>query len=228
MKTKRYHPLRKHMNHVLKRRHAPTNRTKTGVLLRRVPPPIKPQAEAPIVAPPPQIGHERPDDQHNGVHLVRSIASDEAAACLIMSIEVPVPFTLAYEMWTKFDLPYFMKGTTAPEHFDGGRMTWCVRTLFDQFAWQAKACEVVPFERIAWKSVFGAPHPNFGSVSFEPINDHRTWVIVQVGFDMSGIYQWLGSPLPSISQSLERSLLCFHDFLTILTQREEKLLPAAV
>jgi len=187
-----------------------------------------PQAEAPVVAPPPQIEHERPDDQRNGVNLVQSIASDEAADCLIMSIEVPVPLAVAYEVWTKFDLPYFMKGTNVPEHFDGGRMTWRVRTLLDQFAWQANVCEVEPFDRIAWKSVLGAPRPNFGSVSFDPINDHRTWVIIQVGFDMSGIHQWLGSPLPSISQSLELSLLRFHDLLTILTQCDEKLPPAAV
>lgn len=152
-------------------------------------------------------------NQHKGVTHLRSMAGDDTA-CLTLSIEVPAPAAEAYEAWTKLELPYFMRGTTVPEYLDGAHMTWSVRTLFDQFAWQAKVCEVTPWERVVWKSEPGAPRPNFGSVRFEGMDDHHTSVIIHVEFEMSDVYQWLGSPLPSLTGSLERMLLRFRDILT--------------
>jgi uncharacterized membrane protein len=221
MKTKRHHPLRKRRHHLLKRRHVPAHRSKTRMLLRRVPSPIKRQAEASEMAPPPPIKHEGPAAHLNGANLVRSTVSDEDGSYLIMSIEVPVPFTVAYDAWTRFDeVPHFMRGTHLPELGDGSRMTWRVQTLFDQFAWQAQVCDQVPFEFITWKSVQGTPPPGFGSVRFEPISHQQSWIMVQVGFDMSGVYRWLGDPMPSLSQSLEQSLRRFHDTLVVQTLDE--------
>lgn len=179
---------------------------------------VEPADETSMVLPP---LNERETENANvcreGPNLVCSSASDDEASCLIMSVEVPASYTTAYDAWTRFELPYFMKGVEMPSYHDGGRMTWRVRTLFDQFAWQARVCDVSPSNLIAWKSIQGAPHPNFGSVSFEPMSDHRTWILVKIGFEMSGVYRCLGDPLPSISQSLERSLLRFHDFMTVQT-----------
>ncbi len=147
--------------------------------------------------------------------LIRSTFTDEEGSYLVMSIEVPVPFTVAYDAWTRFeDVPHFMRGIVQSHSHDGSRMTWCIRTLFDQFAWQARVCEQRPFDLIAWKSVQGTPHPGFGTVAFEPITHLRTWVMVQVAFDMGGIYRWLGDPIPSLSRSLEQSLKRFHHSLS--------------
>lgn len=158
----------------------------------------------------------------DGMNLIRSEVSDDEGTYLVMSIEVPAPFTAAYDAWIRFDdIPHFMRGRNLPETCDGSRMTWRIRTLFDQFAWQAKVCDQVPFESIAWKSVQGTPHPGFGSVSFEPIGHLRTLILVQVGFDMSGLYRWLGDPLPSLSRSLEQSLKRFHGCMAAFQSADE-------
>ena len=120
-----------------------------------------------------------------------------------------------------------MRGRDLPGSHDGGCMTWCIRTLFDQFAWQAKVCEQQPFDLIAWKSVQGTPHPGFGSVSFEPVSHLRTLIMVQVAFDMSGVSRWLGDPLPSLSHTLEQSLKRFHHSVAITPDKKPQTESAA-
>ena len=162
----------------------------------------------------------------DGINLIHSTVSDEDGSYLVMSIEVPLPFTAAYDAWTRFeDVPHFMRGRDLSESRDGSRMTWRIRTLFDEFAWQAKVSAQAPFDFIAWQSVIGTPHPGFGSVSFEPISHLRTWILVQVAFDMSGIYRWLGDPLPSLSRSLKQSLKRFYDSMAIRPLDEKELQP---
>lgn len=221
MKTKRHHPQRRRMHHVLKHRHVSAHRTKTGMQMRRVSPPARPQAEASEMVPPPHIEHEGPAAHLNAANLVRSTVSDEDGSYLVLSIKVPAPCNVAYDAWIRFeDLPHFMRGRHRAASADGSRMTWRVQTLFDQFAWQAQVCDQVPFEFITWKSVQGTPHPGFGSVRFEPISHQQSWIMVQVGFDMSGVYRWLGDPMPSLSRSLEQSLRRFHDTLLVHTLDE--------
>ncbi len=212
MKTKHSRSHRKHARHTTGRSQIMSARkraAKPGQLTKQ---PHKQEAaedrlSMEIVPPDAEI----PDD---GLNLIRSMFCDEDGSYLVMSIEVPVPLTAAYDAWTRFDdVPHFMRGKELPESLDGSRMTWRVRTLFDQFAWQAKVCEQAPCEFIVWKSVQGTPHPGFGSVSFEPISQLRSWIMVQVGFDMSGVYRWLGDPVPSLSHSLEKSLRRFHNLV---------------
>ena len=216
MKTKRYRPQRNPTRHATRRR-TMAARVKAG-MLKRVPPQPRQHERggAVLQRSPMEIMFGNAEVCADGMNLVRSTVSDEDGSYLVMSVEVPVPFTAAYDAWTKFDdVPHFMRGVCRSESHDGSRMTWRISTLFDQFAWQATVCEQVPYEFIGWKSVQGTPHPGFGTVSFEPISHLRTWILVQVGFDMSGVYRWLGDPLPSLSHTLEQSLKRFHGCMVI-------------
>ena len=214
--TTKHHPTqRKHKRNATRRRHALKTRMKTSRPLRAL---IQPQrqerkqGDASVLLSPVDSMLHNAAVCCNGMNLVRSAVNDEDGSYLVMSIEVPLPFTAAYDAWTRFDdVPHFMRGAHLSEAHDGSRMTWRIQTLFDQFAWQGKVCEQEPFEFIAWASVQGAPHPGFGSVSFEPISHRRTWILVQVGFDMRGVYRWLGDPVPWLSHSLEQSLKRFHN-----------------
>lgn len=210
MKTKRYRQERRHCGHAT-RRHSLTSRIKAGEQ-KRMPPPPQQQQNAGAECSSLEIVCKDAELSGDGLNLILSTISDEEGSYLVMSIEVPVPFTAAYDAWIRFaEFPHFMRGTELPESHDGSRMTWRIRTMFDQFAWQAKVCEQVPFDRIAWKSVQGTPHPGFGAVCFEPISHLRTWIMVQVGFDLSGVYRWLGDPMPSLSHSLKQSMKRFQD-----------------
>jgi uncharacterized membrane protein len=211
MKTKRYRQERRHHGHAT-RRHSLLPRIKAGKQKRMPPPPKQQQQDAGAERSSLEIVCEDAVLSGEGQNLILSTFSDEEGSYLVMSIEVPVPFTAAYDAWIRFDeIPHFMRGTELPESHDGSRMTWRIRTMLDQFAWQARVCEQVPFDRITWKSVQGTPHPGFGAVCFEPISHLRTWIMVQVGFDLSGVYRWLGDPMPSLSRSLEHSMKRFQD-----------------
>lgn len=225
MKTKRYHPPRQLPNHAPNRRQAHPQKTagarRPSAWARR---PLAATAETPLL----QIEHGIAAAGETGPNLIRSTANDADGAYLILSMEVPAPVILAYETWTRFAaLPYFMHAAHAVDQFDGSRMTWCLETPFDQFAWQATVTEVVPFDLIVWKSVVGMPHPNFGSVGFEPVNASRTVVTVQVGFDLRGPAGWPGDPLPALTPLLERSLQRFHDLMAVQALFAEEHLPAA-
>lgn len=146
------------------------------------------------------------------------MGSDEDGSYLIMSIEVPVPFTTAFDAWTRFDaIPHFMRGQSLAES-DCSQMTWRVRTVDDQFAWQAEVSEEVPFEVIAWKSVKGTPYPGFGAVRFEPIRHQMTLIVIKIGFDMHRVGLGPDDPMPSIrlllSQNMKRfqAALAFQKF----------------
>ena len=141
---------------------------------------------------------------------LRSTMQDEDGSYLVISMELPVPVTTAYLAWLRYkNAPCFMKGVEQSDNFDGAGMTWCVLTPLEQFAWQAKTCARVPYERIEWKSTEGMPHPNFGSVSFEDLGENRSRIMICIGFDLAGIYHPLKDPVPSLAQTMERSLRCF-------------------
>lgn len=210
MKTRLPRSQRKHHPKSARRRHALAARIQP-----RSPAPQPPQ-ENPALRSTAELVCANAKVADGAMNLLSSTVTDEEGSYLVMSIEVPVPFTVAYDAWTRFeDFPHFMRGIVQSHSHDGSRMTWCIRTLFDQFAWQARVCEQRPFDLIAWKSVQGTPHPGFGSVVFEPITHLRTWVMVQVAFDMSGVWRWLGDPLPSLSRSLEQSLRRFRHSLSV-------------
>lgn len=209
MKTRPHRSQRKHTHKASRRLHGPALRRQAGRPASA--PPQQQQKAAAGQRSPLEVVCANAEVCGDGMNIIRSTVSDEEGSYIVMSLETPAPFTVAYDAWTRFELlPHFMRGQVKPSFHDESQMTWRIRTLFDQFAWQAKVYEQQPFDHIAWKSEPGTPHPSFGSVSFEPISHLRTWVIVQVAFDMSGLYRWLGDPLPSLSQSLERSLKHFH------------------
>jgi hypothetical protein len=224
MKTRHHRSQRKHNAHGSRRQR--TMAARMPVRQVKQAPAKTPKArprEAPAARPPVESVSVHEGALGDGMNLVRSTMSDEEGTYLIVSIEVPAPYTAAYEAWTQFEeIPHFMRGGDLSHGHDGSRMTWCVRTVFDQFAWQAKICDQLPYEHIAWKSTEGTPHPGFGTVSFEPINEFRTWIIVQVAFDMSGVYRWLGDPLPSIGHSLEKCLKLFHRSMSVPTADVEE------
>lgn len=155
-------------------RHQRSQRKQTSCATRR-----RPSLEARMRAHNPERAHAPPRQQEaapqqtppdtacakaevcsDGINLIRSTISDKEGSYLVMSTEVPVTSTAAYDAWPRFDdVPHFMRGRVIPTSHDGSRMTSRIRTLFDQFAWQGKVFAQLSSDLIAWKSEAGAPHP---------------------------------------------------------------------
>lgn len=165
----------------------------------------------PTTRPALEITHSCSDAGSDDLSLLRSTTQDNDGSYLVMSIELPATLTKTYQDWVQLsDVPSFMRGLNRCEPSGGALVTWRVHTMMDQFAWQAKVLAAVPFEHIAWRSSAGMAHPNFGSISFEEVGERRSRIMIQIGFDMEGIYRWLGDPVPSLAQTMERCLRRFH------------------
>lgn len=84
------------------------------------------------------------------------------------SIDVNVPVTTAYNQWTQFEeFPKFMSAVKRVEQLDD-----------ETLEWTAKIATQEPDKRVAWHSTSG--RQNAGAVSFEPIDDNRARVTLQM------------------------------------------------
>ena len=217
----RRHLRRKSLNNVTQSQQALAKRIKAGrqSLGARV---THHQKDIPAHLSSLKIEHRLLDGGASAINLVRTTGRDVDGTYLIMSIEVPVPLDAAYDAWNKSpDFPHFMKGTQKIDQFDGSGMTWRVHTPSGPFVWRAAVSDQQPCTFITWKSLRGAPHPNFGSVSFDPISNHKTSILVQIGFEVEGLDGCTGDPLPALTYTLERCLLRLHNAIELETSGGE-------
>jgi hypothetical protein len=204
---------RKSLNHVTQSQQALAKRIKAGreSLGARV---THQQKDIPAHLLSLKIEHRHLDGGAGAINLMRTTGRDAYGTYLIVSIEVPVPLDAAYDAWNKSpDFPHFMKRTQEIDQFDGSGMTWRVHTPAGPFVWRAAACDQQPCTFITWKSLRGVPHPNFGSVNFDPISNYKTSILVQIGFEVDGLEGCTGDPLPALTFTLERCLLRLHNII---------------
>src|SRR5918993_514060 len=73
---------------------------------------------------------------------------------IIESIDVGVPIDVAYNQWTQFgDFSGFMKKVESADHDqDEAKVTFKAQIFWSHRTWEGKIIEMVPNERIIWKS----------------------------------------------------------------------------
>jgi uncharacterized membrane protein len=95
------------------------------------------------------------------------------------SIEVDAPIRAVYNQWTQFEeFPEFMKGIEEVRQLDDKRLHWRANIGGKEKEWDAEIYEQVPDQRIAWRSISGAP--NTGIVSFQSVSDNRTRITLRL------------------------------------------------
>lgn len=127
------------------------------------------------------------------------------------TIEARAPLWTVYDTWTRFEaFPHFMKGVNDTHGLlNESRMVWRIRTGDSHVPLEAEICQQIPFQKIAWRSNLGHPHPNAGEVTFHRVSDELTQVTACFDFDLSGGHDWPGDPIPAVTQCLDWSLQCF-------------------
>ena len=109
------------------------------------------------------------------------------------TIDVGVPVTTAYNQWTQFqDFGRFMKGVESVEQSDETETNWRVKVFKSRRTWKAKIQEQVPDERIVWTSE-GAKGSTKGVVTFHPLGDNLTRILVAIEYYPSGFFEKTGS-----------------------------------
>src|ERR1041385_1627048 len=110
------------------------------------------------------------------------------------SIEVDVPVTTAYNQWTQFEsFPSFMEGVVEVQQLDDKRLKWVAELGGERKEWTAEIVQQEPDKVVSWRSTSGAL--NNGSVSFQPLGDNRTKVMVIMTYELETFKEKLGDAL---------------------------------
>ncbi|MEY9991504.1 hypothetical protein ABIE67_003536 [Streptomyces sp. V4I8] len=112
---------------------------------------------------------------------------------IIEDIDVGVPVREAYDQWTQFqEFDRFAKGVVGVEQQDDTTAKWHAKVAKSNRRWRSTITEQVPDERIAWTSS-GDKGSTQGVVTFHPITDNLTKVLLVLRYFPQGPFERLGS-----------------------------------
>ena len=128
------------------------------------------------------------------------------------SVEVDVPVRTAYNQWTQFEeFPEFMEAVESVQQIDDTHLLWTAEINGQREEWKAEITDQIPDQRIAWRAVDGKQ--NSGIVTFHPLDENRTRVMVQMDFEPEGVMQKIGSALGSDDRQVKGDLERFKEFV---------------
>ena len=113
---------------------------------------------------------------------------------IIETIDVGVPIDVAYNQWTQFqDFSGFMKKVENVEHDqDEAKVTFKAQVFWSHRTWEGKIIEMVPNERIIWKSKGQKGHVD-GAVTFHELAPSLTRILVVLEYYPQGLFEKTGN-----------------------------------
>jgi uncharacterized membrane protein len=128
------------------------------------------------------------------------------------SIDVAVPVRTAYNQWTQFEeFPRFMEGVERVEQIDDTHLRWKAEVAGRTHEWEALITEQVPDRCVAWTSHEG-PY-NSGRVTFQPAENGKTRVTVNMQYEPQGKAEKAGDVLGVLKRRVSGDLKRFRDFI---------------
>jgi uncharacterized membrane protein len=128
------------------------------------------------------------------------------------SIEIDVPVSTAYNQWTQFEeFPKFMEGVESIRQVDDTHLHWVAELGGQRHEWDAEITEQEPDRVIAWRALEGKY--NSGRVRFEPLDESRTRIDVELMWEPEGIKEELGSALGADSRRVKGDLERFKELV---------------
>jgi uncharacterized membrane protein len=112
---------------------------------------------------------------------------------IVEDIEVGLPRTVAYNLWTQFeDFPSFMKKVESVNQEAPEELTWSAQILWSHRTWRSTIVDQVPDERIIWRSEADRGHVD-GAVTFHAITPDDTRVLVVLEYHPRGFFEGTGN-----------------------------------
>ena len=113
---------------------------------------------------------------------------------IIETIDVGVPIDVAYNQWTQFgDFSGFMKKVESVDHDeDEAKVTFKAQIFWSHRTWEGKIIEMVPNERIIWKSKGEKGHVD-GAVTFHELAPSLTRILVVLEYYPQGFFEKTGN-----------------------------------
>ena len=130
------------------------------------------------------------------------------------SIDINAPAQKVYNQWTQFEeFPRFMAGVLEVRQLDDKRLHWRTNIGGKEKDFIAEITEQLPDERIAWRSRAGASHA--GVVTFHPLNEQQTRIMLQMEYEPEGILENAGDVLGIATRRIENDLERFKEFIEV-------------
>jgi uncharacterized membrane protein len=126
--------------------------------------------------------------------------------------DVAVPVAQAYDAWLKFDqYPQFMHRVLSVEQEGNDRVRWEEKIWFSKRQWEGRITDRRKNDRIAWKTTSGMSHK--GVVSFHPLGDNLTRVMVTMDFEPTGMIEKMASGLRFVKRAVQADLARYKAFV---------------
>jgi len=126
--------------------------------------------------------------------------------------DVAVPVDQAYDAWLKFDqYPKFMHRVLSVEKEGNDRVRWEEKIWFSKRQWEGEITDRRKNDRIAWKTTSGMSHK--GVVSFHPLTDNLTRVMVTMDFEPTGMIEKMASGLRFVKRAVQADLARYKAFV---------------
>lgn len=131
---------------------------------------------------------------------------------MMTDIDVDVPVRTAYNQWTQFeDFPLFMDHVVEVQQLNDTQVRFKASIAGVKREWEAEIIEQTPDQRVAWTASDGAQ--NSGVVTFHPLDDDRTRVVLQLEMDPRGVLEHIADKGGFVSDRTEKDLKAFKDFI---------------
>lgn len=128
--------------------------------------------------------------------------------------DVAVPVDKAYEAWTAFDqYPQFMHRVLTVEQKGQDRISWQEKIWFSKREWEGRVTDRRENEMIAWKTTKGPQHK--GVVTFHPLGDRLTRVMVDMEFEPTGMIEKMGSGMRFVKRAVQADLARFKAYVEL-------------
>jgi uncharacterized membrane protein len=131
---------------------------------------------------------------------------------MITEIDVRVPARVAYNQWTQFeDFPLFMDHVKDVKQLDDTHVHFEAAIAGVKREWDAEITQQTPDQRIAWTAVDGTN--NGGVVTFHPLADDETRVVLQLEMDPQGLLENIADKGGFVSDRAKKDLKAFKEFI---------------
>ncbi|GAA0589578.1 SRPBCC family protein [Streptomyces crystallinus] len=112
---------------------------------------------------------------------------------IMESVDVGVPVRDAYDQWTQYqEFSHFTKGVRSAERADDTTSDWKLKVFWSSRSWKAHTTEQIPDARISWTSE-GAKGTTKGVVTFHPLGDSLTRVLLVIEYYPKGVFERTGN-----------------------------------
>jgi uncharacterized membrane protein len=131
---------------------------------------------------------------------------------IVESIDLDVPVSAAYGQWTQFEeFPLFMDGVTKVDQLTDSTLQWTAKIAGFERSWRAEITEQELDRRIAWRSIEGPR--NAGIVTFQPLDDGRSRITLQLDVEPSDPAESVGDALGLVERQAQGDLERFKEFI---------------